>query len=151
MYTCRYISQSRQRNKFIPFALRNSTGLPLSFTTLTSLPSEVFAGSSVYTEHSRRQLATPPLWIEVDPMEEKPFDFLPHQKMRHKVRKREIDTMKSQFFCLLCTVFASINLQVERNAISLILQNATLFEMNLALMASFSIGMYMYAIKTVIH
>ena len=40
---------------------------------------------------SMKDLAAPSRWIDVDSMEEKPFDFLPHQKMRHKVSESETD------------------------------------------------------------
>ena len=41
LHSVRFVSQTRQRTKFVPFLLRNSTGLPLKFATLTSTPSEV--------------------------------------------------------------------------------------------------------------
>ncbi len=41
LHSVRFVSQTRQRARFVPFLLRNSTGLPLQFATLTSLPSKV--------------------------------------------------------------------------------------------------------------
>lgn len=90
LHSVRFISQSRQRTKFIPFCLRNSTGLPLCFATLTSLPSHVLFNPSVLLQSPRTQggessMTTPTKWIEVAPGEEIPFDFISRQKIRHKV------------------------------------------------------------------
>ena len=41
LHSVRFVSQTRQRSRFVPFLLRNSTGLPLMFNTLTSVPSKV--------------------------------------------------------------------------------------------------------------
>lgn len=41
LHSVRFVSQTRQRMKFVPFLLRNNTGLPLKFATLTSVPSKV--------------------------------------------------------------------------------------------------------------
>jgi vacuolar protein sorting-associated protein 13D len=41
LHSVRLVSETRQRSKFIPFLLRNSTGLCLQFATLTSVPSQV--------------------------------------------------------------------------------------------------------------
>ena len=41
LHSVRFVSQTRQRSRFVPFLLRNSTGLPLRFATLTSVPSKV--------------------------------------------------------------------------------------------------------------
>ena len=41
LHSVRFVSQTRQRTRFVPFLLRNSTGLPLHFSTLTSVPSQV--------------------------------------------------------------------------------------------------------------
>ena len=41
LHSVRFVSTTRQRTKFVPFLLRNNTGLPLKFTTLTSVPSKV--------------------------------------------------------------------------------------------------------------
>ena len=43
LHSVRFISQTRQRIRFVPFLLRNSTGLPLRFATLTSVPTKVCA------------------------------------------------------------------------------------------------------------
>ncbi|CAI8000256.1 Vacuolar protein sorting-associated protein 13D [Geodia barretti] len=40
LHSVRLVSETRQRSKFIPFLLRNSTGLCLQFATLTSVPSQ---------------------------------------------------------------------------------------------------------------
>ena len=42
LHSVRFVNETRQRMKFVPFLLRNSTGLPLTFATLTSAPSKVF-------------------------------------------------------------------------------------------------------------
>ena len=92
LHSVRFISQSRQRTKFIPFVLRNSTGLRLRFATLTSLPNKVLFNPSTLLQSPKdgspilsSGLATPTCWIEVQPDEEKPFDFVSRQKLRHKV------------------------------------------------------------------
>ena len=92
LHSVRFISQSRQRTKFIPFVLRNSTGLRLRFATLTSLPAKVLFNPSTLLQSPKdggsilsSGLATPTCWIEVRPDEEKPFDFVSRQKLRHKV------------------------------------------------------------------
>ncbi len=41
LHSVRFVSQTRQRTRFVPFLLRNNTGLPLKFATLTSVPSKV--------------------------------------------------------------------------------------------------------------
>ena len=41
LHSVRFVNETRQRMKFVPFLLRNSTGLPLTFATLTSAPSKV--------------------------------------------------------------------------------------------------------------
>ena len=41
LHSVRFVSQTRQRTLFVPFLLRNSTGLSLRFSTLTSVPSKV--------------------------------------------------------------------------------------------------------------
>lgn len=91
LHSVRIISQSRQRTKFIPFSLVNSTGLPLKFVTLTSLPSHVLFNPSALLQSPRASLATetnratPTAWIEVEPGQETLFDFVSRQKIRHKV------------------------------------------------------------------
>jgi vacuolar protein sorting-associated protein 13D len=88
LHSVRFISQSRQRSKYIPFALSNSTGLPLRFATLTSLPSKVLFTSSLQQSSSSTfnvMLKAPDNWTYVQPGEEMPFDFVSRQKIRHKV------------------------------------------------------------------
>ena len=41
LHSVRFVSTTRQRSKFVPFLLRNNTGLPLRFATKTSVPSKV--------------------------------------------------------------------------------------------------------------
>ena len=41
LHSVRLVSETRHRSKFIPFLLRNSTGVRLQFATLTSVPSQV--------------------------------------------------------------------------------------------------------------
>ena len=41
LHSVRFVSQTRQRMRFVPFLLCNNTGLPLKFATLTSVPSKV--------------------------------------------------------------------------------------------------------------
>ena len=41
LHSVRFVSVTRRRARFVPFLLRNNTGLPLKFATLTSVPSKV--------------------------------------------------------------------------------------------------------------
>ena len=41
LHSVRFVNETRLRMKFVPFLLHNSTGLPLTFATLTSAPSKV--------------------------------------------------------------------------------------------------------------
>ena len=52
LHSVRFVNETRQRIKFVPFLLRNSTGLPLTFATLTSAPSKV---SERESEGGRRE------------------------------------------------------------------------------------------------
>ena len=94
LHSVRFISQSRQRTKYIPFVIKNSTGLPLKFATHTSLPAKVVFNPSVLlsspTNSSINLTAGPPagppaIWTTVLPNEETSFDFISHKKIRHKV------------------------------------------------------------------
>lgn len=77
------IKTYRPRVPFVPFAIRNDTGVKLWFTTLIS---ETGFGSSNTTALSRstdllNQLDT--RWAAVDPAETKSFSFGPPSKQRH--------------------------------------------------------------------
>lgn len=50
LHSVRFVSQTRQRMRFVPFLLRNSTGLPLRFATLTSVPSKVCRWELFFTQ-----------------------------------------------------------------------------------------------------
>lgn len=47
LHSVRFVSVTRRRTRFVPFLLRNNTGLPLKFATLTSVPSKVCVHSAV--------------------------------------------------------------------------------------------------------
>ena len=91
LHSVRFISLSRQRTQFVPFILRNSTGFPLYFSTLTSLPSKVLFNPSIMLRNTKVGVANtngldqPPRWVKVEPHQEVPFDFIARAKMRHKV------------------------------------------------------------------
>ena len=88
LHSVRFISQTRQRNQFVPFVLHNSTGVPLQFSTLTSLPAKVlFNPTAILQQRSRSSLESVQSlsWETVKPGEEKPFDFASGRKLRHQV------------------------------------------------------------------
>lgn len=74
----------RRRNPFVPFALKNGTGLNLSFTTFVSAPgsnsSSVIASTS--TDVVSRKLNAQQ-WKFVEPGAVVPFSFGPANKQRH--------------------------------------------------------------------
>ena len=93
LHSVRFVSQSRQRAQFVPFVLRNSTGLKLRFCTMTSLPAKVFSPSSLLQQSvgimatsTMESSSNSLLWMEVAPGKEQPFDFTSRQKLRHKVQ-----------------------------------------------------------------
>lgn len=53
LHSVRFVSETRQRTRFVPFVLRNNTGLPLKFATLTSVPSKVSLKRFIYMIHLR--------------------------------------------------------------------------------------------------
>ena len=57
LHSVRFVSQTRQRSKFIPFLVRNNTGLPLHFATLTSVPSKV-SGTAQWLNHLRKMCSS---------------------------------------------------------------------------------------------
>lgn len=69
------IMNYRRRNPFVPFALKNETGLNLSFTTFVS--NEVVLSSVVNRKLSGQQ------WITVEPGQVVPFGFGHTNKQRH--------------------------------------------------------------------
>ena len=90
LHSVRFISQTRQRNQFVPFVLHNSTGVPLQFSTLTSLPAKVLFNPTAIlqqrTQSSTSMESMQPLsWETVRPGEEMPFDFASGRKLRHQV------------------------------------------------------------------
>ncbi|XP_073839094.1 vacuolar protein sorting 13D isoform X2 [Musca autumnalis] len=66
----------RQRNPFVPFALKNLTGEPLIFKIFFS-----HAGGITRTEVTQQDLMCN--WISVQHNETVPFDFGPQSKLRH--------------------------------------------------------------------
>lgn len=97
LHSVRFISQTRQRVQFVPFILRNSTGVPLRFRTLTSLPAKVLFNPSTLLQQQHRQQQhrqqqpqekTGELhsaqWVAVKPDEDVPFDFTAKRKQRHQ-------------------------------------------------------------------
>ncbi|CAE1274656.1 VPS13D [Acanthosepion pharaonis] len=76
----------QKRIPFVPFVIRNHTGLPFHFLTMTTTPACV---SGVDTKHNRLEknndsyiMATE--WKQVEPNEEMPFFFQRREKIRHK-------------------------------------------------------------------
>ena len=55
LHSVRFVNETRQRVKFVPFLLRNSTGLPLKFATLTSAPSKVCVRKGRERERERER------------------------------------------------------------------------------------------------
>ena len=89
LHSVRAVGQ-RQKTPFFPFQLLNSTGLPLRFATVSSIPSQVYISASTYPRHSQ-QLVKGNLreseWRLVEPDQQVAFDCRINNKMRHKVRR----------------------------------------------------------------
>ena len=89
LHSVRAVGQ-RQKAPFYPFQLLNSTGLPLRFATVSSIPSQVYISASNYPRHSQ-QLVKGNLreseWRLVEPDQQLAFDCRTSNKMRHKVRR----------------------------------------------------------------
>ena len=87
LHSMRAVGQ-RQKTPFYPFQLVNSTGLPLRFATVSSIPSQVYASASTFPRHSQ-QLVKGNLreseWRLVEPDQRVSFDCRINNKMRHKV------------------------------------------------------------------
>lgn len=62
----------KRRSPFVPFALKNDTGLPLQFTT--------FVTDTKHLKGSRGQSETTDRWDLVAPGETVPFSFTTHSK-----------------------------------------------------------------------
>ena len=95
LHSVRFVSQTRQRTRFIPFVLHNNAGLPLWFATLTSVPTKVYVSPSDLYQRTRGNGSPTDMlreitgeWVEVGPGEQKPFDFC-RKKMRR--RGKEMD------------------------------------------------------------
>lgn len=71
----------RRRNPFIPFALKNETGLNLSFTTFVSAPGVNTSNDSSLDVVNRKLNAQQ--WISVESGVTVPFSFGPTHKQRH--------------------------------------------------------------------
>lgn len=87
LHSVRAVGQ-RQKTPFYPFQLQNSTGLPLRFATVSSIPSQVYVSASTFPRRSH-QLVTGNLreseWRLVEPDQRVSFDCRINNKMRHKV------------------------------------------------------------------
>lgn len=68
----------RRRSPFVPFALKNETGLKLKFTTSVSATGSSEGSSDVINRKLNAQQ-----WISVDPGQVIPFNFGPTHKQRH--------------------------------------------------------------------
>jgi len=97
LHSVRVVGQ-RQKTPFYPFQLLNSTGLPLQFATMSSIPSQVYVSASTFPRHSQ-QLVKGNLreseWKLVEPDQQVPFDCRTNNKMRHKV---ETSTVQNTYF-----------------------------------------------------
>lgn len=73
------VTNYRRRSPFIPFALKNDTGLQLSFTTFVSTPGDGIDCTDIVSHHSKDTKQ----WIYVEPGAIVPFSFGPSHKQRH--------------------------------------------------------------------
>ena len=104
LHSVGHLSQQSKRAEFIPYLLKNNTGLPLKFAKMTSLPNVVVMvgsspspGSSMYLNPMRSvsgstsqsllvtSLEETSEWQEVPPGGEIPFDF---ETIRNSIRQR---------------------------------------------------------------
>ena len=106
LHSVSQFNQQTKRTAFVPYLLRNSTGLPLKFAQMASLPNVVvtvgsspLSGNSTFLNPSR-ELSSPTgqslivtsleetsEWRSVSPGEEVPFNF---ETKRNAIRKRVI-------------------------------------------------------------
>lgn len=124
LHSVRFISQTRQRNQFVPFVLHNSTGVPLQFSTLTSLPAKVlFNPTAILQQRTQSSTSMESMqslsWETVKPGEEMPFDFASGRKLRHQVCEESIlyaliqsvlptFSLSTYYFCLYLPTFFCI-------------------------------------------
>ena len=90
LHSMRAVGQ-RQKTPFYPFQLLNSTGLPLRFATVSSIPSQVYVSASTFPRHSQQVVKCnrrESEWRLVEPDQQVAFDCRINSKMRHKVEKR---------------------------------------------------------------
>ena len=69
---------------FTPYKVRNQTGSPLWFLTVTMSPSSV-SSSSFHRQKMDDAYIQATDWKHVPPNEEVPFAFYRREKIRHKV------------------------------------------------------------------
>ena len=87
LHSVRAVGQ-RQKTHYYPFQLLNSTGLPLRFATISSIPSQVYVSASTYPQRSQQVVKgnlRESEWRLVEPNQQVPFDCRMNSKMRHKV------------------------------------------------------------------
>lgn len=73
------VAHYRRRNPFVPFALKNKTGVRLTFTTFVSTAGDgISKVTDVLSPRTNSQQ-----WITVEPGEVVPFSFGPTHKQRH--------------------------------------------------------------------
>ena len=104
LHSVGHLSQQSNRAQFVPYLLKNNTGLPLKFAKMTSLPNVVVMvgsspspGSSAYLNPMRSvtggtsqsllvtSLEETSEWWEVPPGGQIPFDF---ETTRNSIRQR---------------------------------------------------------------
>ena len=104
LHSVGHLNQQSKRASFVPYLLRNNTGLPLTFAKMTSLPNVVVMvgsapspGNSVYLNPMRStsgdtsqsllvtSLEETSEWQEVAPGGEIPFDFETVNSIRRRV------------------------------------------------------------------
>ena len=99
LHSVRFVNETRQRTRFVPFLLRNNTGVPLRFTSLTSLPSRVYVNPAALYQRTRgrggggrggggvigENLDSSAEWMDVQVGEERPFDFNSRNEQRRRV------------------------------------------------------------------
>lgn len=77
----RSIAEIRRRSPFVPFALKNETGLKLHFTTLVTSPGGGSSGTSSSGADALSRFDSK--WIAVETGTTVPFTFGPPKKLRH--------------------------------------------------------------------
>ena len=105
LHSVSHLSQQNKREPFVPYLLKNNTGLPLSFAMMTSLPSVAVTVSSYLSSPGNAKgqsllvtsLDDTSEWKEVPNGGEVAFDF---KKSKTAVRQRRVSVAYNRILCV---------------------------------------------------